>query len=237
MTKFLFVGPSLHGADVDLSSLSVRPPARQGDIFAAVDDGAAAIGLVDGVFGFVPSVWHKELLYALNQGVQVLGAASMGALRAAECFAFGMTPVGRIAERFLNGELTRDADVCLEHAPADLDYMPLTEPLVDVDPTLAALAAARRITESERAAIWSRAEAMYFGDRTLDAMLGALPADRQVAVAYDYARHRVRQKQIDALALVAALRALPDRRGAHPDWAMARSRPWQAFLRRQGGED
>lgn len=237
MTKFLFVGPSIHGADVALSGLKIRPPARQGDIFAAVEDGATAIGLVDGVFGFVPSVWHKEILYALENGVRVLGAASMGALRAAECAAFGMTPVGRIAERFLNGELTRDADVCLEHTPAELDYMPLTEPLVDVEPTLTALCAAGAISDGECVDLWTHAEAVYFGDRTLDAMLEALPANRRGAVASDYARHRVRQKQIDALALVAALRALPDTRGPPPDWTMIRSRPWHAFLQRRGEGD
>ncbi len=237
MSKFLFIGPSLHGRLANLDGLIVSPPACQGDIFAAVELGAAAIGLVDGVFGFVPSVWHKEILYALENGVHLLGAASMGALRAAECAAFGMTPVGRIAERFLNGTLTRDADVCLVHAPAELDYAPLSEPLVDVEPTLAALCAAGRITENESAQLWAHAEAMYFGDRTLEAMLTALPPHRQDAVTVDYANHRVRQKQIDALALVAALRALPDRRGPPPDWTMVRSRPWQAFLQRRGARD
>ncbi|MEJ0097006.1 MAG: TfuA-like protein [Bauldia sp.] len=50
----------------------------------AVLAGASVIGLVDGVFENVASVWHKEILYALSEGVQVFGAASMGALRAAD---------------------------------------------------------------------------------------------------------------------------------------------------------
>lgn len=237
MTKFLFVGPSLHAADIDLSGLSVRPPARQGDIFEAVEDGAATIGLVDGVFGFVPSVWHKEILYALEQGVHVMGAASMGALRAAECAAFGMTPVGRIAERFLNGELTRDADVCLVHAPAELDYLPLTEPLVDVEPTLAALAAAGRITAKECEELWAHAEALYFGDRTVEAIFTTMPPSRREQLTRDYAHYQVRQKRLDALSLVAALHAASPTRGTPPDWRMIQSRPWLAFLRRWGRED
>ena len=41
-----------------------------------------AIGIIDGYFQQVPSVWHKEILWAMAQGVHVFGSASMGALRA-----------------------------------------------------------------------------------------------------------------------------------------------------------
>ena len=53
-----------------------------------------AIGIVDGFFHQQPSVWHREILYALSQGVPVFGGASMGALRAAELADYGMTGVG-----------------------------------------------------------------------------------------------------------------------------------------------
>ena len=44
----------------------------------AVIEGATVIGLIDGFFENVASVWHKEILFALSEGVQVFGAASMG---------------------------------------------------------------------------------------------------------------------------------------------------------------
>ena len=103
--KVLFVGSSLYGSTVDLSGLDVRPPASQGQVLAAVHEGATAIGLVDGEFGQHASVWHKEILVALKSGVTVLGASSMGALRAAECAAFGMIPIGTIAAQYLSGAL------------------------------------------------------------------------------------------------------------------------------------
>ena len=88
--KVVFVGPSF--PDIGkLSDVEIRPPACQGDVMRAVRDGATAIGLIDGQFEFVAPVWHKELLFALSQNIGVFGAASMGALRAAECAAFGMT--------------------------------------------------------------------------------------------------------------------------------------------------
>ena len=42
--------------------------------------------IIDGVFQSEPAVRHKEILWALSLGVPVVGAASMGALRAAELF-------------------------------------------------------------------------------------------------------------------------------------------------------
>ena len=97
LMKVLFAGPSVYGLDLDLSGIVLRHPAKQGDVIAAVRDGATAIGLVDGYFGGAAAVWHKEILYALSLGVRVLGASSMGALRAAECAAYGMEPIGEVA--------------------------------------------------------------------------------------------------------------------------------------------
>ncbi len=102
--KVVFVGPSLAGitlpgkgvttnSHADLGSdvpkdIEFRPPAIQGDIMRAIKDGATVIGLIDGQFEYVAPVWHKELLFALDLGIAVLGASSMGALRAVECQAF-----------------------------------------------------------------------------------------------------------------------------------------------------
>ena len=35
----------------------------------------AAIGIIDGFFESVPSVWHKEILYAIHAGIPVFEAA------------------------------------------------------------------------------------------------------------------------------------------------------------------
>jgi hypothetical protein len=101
--KLVFAGPSIHGETVDLTGIELRPPAVQGDLLRAVVEGASVIGLIDGAFEATASVWHKEILHALSEGVAVVGGASMGALRAAECAAFGMEPVGQIARLLLSG--------------------------------------------------------------------------------------------------------------------------------------
>lgn len=227
--KVLFAGPSLHGQDADLTGLDLRPPARQGDIHRAVLAGADAIGLIDGVFGFVPSVWHKEILFALSQGVRVLGGASLGALRAAECASFGMEPVGEIANAYLSGARHEDADVCLAHAPAELDFMPLSEPLVDVEASVAALLEFGHVTDAEAWRWLEAAHDLYFADRTVEAMLER--AGLAAALAETYRRHRVGVKARDALALVERLRALPAGRGAPPEgWSFRASDPWRNYL-------
>jgi hypothetical protein len=227
--KVLFAGPSLFGQDFDPAGLVVRPPARQGDIHRAQLDGADAIGLVDGVFGFVPSVWHKEILFALSQGVRVLGGASLGALRAAECRDFGMEPVGEIAEAYGSGVRIEDADVCLAHAPGELDFMPLSEPLVDVEASVARLLDLGRIGDAEAWRWLNAARDIYFADRTPEAMLdrAGLPAE----LAADYRRHRVGVKARDALAVVERLKALPAGHREPPaDWTFRPSHPWRAYL-------
>src|SRR5262249_29172169 len=91
MSTVLFAGPSIFGFDLrSTQDFSICPPAVCGDILKAVRGGARTIGLVDGLFGSERSVWHKEILVALSDGVRVLGASSMGALRAVECDQFGM---------------------------------------------------------------------------------------------------------------------------------------------------
>src|SRR5207237_10462224 len=85
MRAVIFAGPSwppaLRPAD---ARFDWQPPVRQGELYRAALTRPAAIGVVDGYFEVVPTVWHKEILWAMARGIHVFGAASMGALRAAE---------------------------------------------------------------------------------------------------------------------------------------------------------
>ena len=99
MTAIVFVGPSLAGAHpAPPPGVTLAGPAAAGDLYRAARAGARTIGLADGVFEDRPTVWHKEILWALERGVRVIGAASLGALRAAECAPYGMEGVGRVFE-------------------------------------------------------------------------------------------------------------------------------------------
>ena len=104
----VFLGPTLGHDDARalLPNARFLPPARQGDVYRAVRaHDPKKIGLVDGVFLNVPAVWHREILWALEQGVEVFGAASMGALRAAELDDFGMMASARSTKPFVLGAI------------------------------------------------------------------------------------------------------------------------------------
>jgi ribosomal protein S12 methylthiotransferase accessory factor YcaO len=131
----LFAGPSIAGLAMP-PELVLRPPAICGDLAALIADPPGAVGLVDGHFGIAPSVWHKEILDLLARGVRVLGAASLGAIRAAELADAGMEGVGTIYAAYRSGAIERDDAVMLLQAPADYDFAPLTLPLVDAEHAL-----------------------------------------------------------------------------------------------------
>ena len=227
--KILFAGPSLYGSNIDLSGLDVRPPAAQGDIADAITDDVTAIGLVDGLFGSTAAVWHKELLYALSLGIRVLGSSSMGALRAAECAAFGMEPVGVIASAYASGELDDDAAVALGHQPPEMGSVPLSEARVDADATVDELAAIEAISAEEANRLRASVAGIHFADRTPEAIVAraSLLPSREADVLRLYWAHRVPLKRRDAELLVEQLQALPDVRKASPAWVFQRSPLWR----------
>src|SRR4051812_16437362 len=105
MKTRVFCGPTLSRREIEqrLPSASVVDPIGWGDVLSALDDGIERLAIIDGFFDQRQAVWHKELLFALHSGVEVLGAASMGALRAVELAPFGMRGVGKIFELFRDG--------------------------------------------------------------------------------------------------------------------------------------
>ncbi len=197
----VFLGPSLPLAEARrLVHATFLPPARQGDVFAALRHRPRAIALIDGVFEASPSVWHHELIAAHAAGVRVLGASSMGALRAAELPGV-VTPVGTIAKRYVSGEWNDDAFVALLHADASRGYRPFTVPHVNVWATLRA-AVRRKVLTPSQAARWERrSEATFYQSRTWASVLRGAP---EALVAF-VARSAVDLKAVDARACLRRL--------------------------------
>jgi hypothetical protein len=133
LNAYVFLGPTLPVAEAaGIFDAIYLPPIQQGDLLRLLERRPALIGIVDGYFDTVPAVWHKEILIAIEQGVRVFGSSSMGALRAAELHEFGMIGVGTIFEWYRDGVITADDEVAVSHAPRELGYQALTEPLVDI---------------------------------------------------------------------------------------------------------
>jgi len=235
--KILFVGPTLpDAAEIADPGIALRPPAKQGDIVDALENGANVIGLIDGLFENVAPVWHKEILFALSKGVHVYGAASMGALRAAECAAFGMVGIGQIFEAYASGKVVDDSAVAQIHGPAELGHLPLSEPLVNVEATLRALAEAGAISEAEQAALQARAEAMFFKSLTYRSLAETAdlpdPARRQ-EISGLLRANAVNQKRIDALELLHIVADCPNERRQPPrDWTFKANSLWRSAFHR-----
>ncbi|PRD44852.1 antibiotic resistance protein [Phyllobacterium phragmitis] len=231
--KVVFVGPTLPDApDLVSEDITVRAPARQGDILEAVRQGANVIGLIDGNFEHVAPVWHKEILHALSQGVKICGAASMGALRAAECSFYGMEGVGSIYRQYERSEILDDADVAQLHAPREMRYFSISVPMVNVVATLKKLNAEKLINAEEAEALKEAARSIFFKERTYRAT-----TDR--AVLTDKGRKAeildllltlgVNQKRLDALQLLQWLAAMQDiRTPITTTWLFNSTNMWKA---------
>jgi hypothetical protein len=204
-----FVGPSLPAREaLRIAPCTVLPPARQGDVWRALRRGPTAIALVDGVFESAPSVWHHEILDAIDTGVAVFGGASMGALRAAELSAHGMVGVGRIFRWYRDGVVHGDDEVALLHAGAEDGHRPLTLPLVNVRWAAELAVEAGVITRREAAALVGAATRIFYQERTWPAALAAAAVRLRPAAATALSawltEHAPDAKAEDARATIAA---------------------------------
>jgi hypothetical protein len=212
VTVFIFLGPTLSSDDArkELAAIYL-PPVAQGDVYRAAKEKPFAIGIIDGYFERIPAVWHKEILWALSQKIHVFGAASMGALRAAELDRFGMQGVGEIYHAFRSGELEDDDEVAVVHGDADTGYRALSEAMVNLRATLSRAAQANVLTCEVRQRLESLAKAMFYPDRSYSQLLvraaeAGLPKGELEAFARFVVVNRVDQKRADAVSLLHAVR-------------------------------
>jgi hypothetical protein len=212
MSVYIFVGPTLRREEIAASCDAVcLPPVAQGDVYRVAQRRPRAIGIIDGFFTGAPSVWHKEILWALSQGIHVFGSASMGALRAAELHSFGMRGVGRIFEAFRDGTLEDDDEVAIVHGPAELDFVAVSEPMVNIRATLARAETDGVLSESSRRALEAFGKSLFFPQRNwAEIFEGARAhgvAEAELAALRGWLSDgRVDQKREDALAMLAAIR-------------------------------
>lgn len=207
MRLVAFAGPSLTAADrAAYPQTEWRPPAEAGDLLRLRAAAGDIVCLIDGYFDHRPAVRHKELLLLLSRGVAVLGASSIGALRAAEMDSLGMIGFGAIYRAYARGQLCADDEVALVHAPQEWDWKPLSLPLVDCRAHLCRAVRAGVLSASEARDALQTAKRIHYVDRDWQALLGetGIPPPRRT-VLLDWIEARgVSQKRADALACLDA---------------------------------
>jgi len=168
----VFLGPSLPRDRAEqILKADYRPPAKRGDIYRAAKEGAKIICLIDGVFFQDCSVAHKEVLFALERGARVLGASSMGALRASELDVYGMEGVGEIFRAYKRGDLVSDDEVALIFDP--FTWEPCSEPLVNIRFNLDLALQKGIIDIPTKDVLFHSAQCLYFPERTYERMMKA----------------------------------------------------------------
>lgn len=210
----LFAGPSLppdsaRWPAIDGAEIALLPPAQLGDVLRASRDQPTLIGLLDGAAPPAPSVSHKEILYAMEQGVRVLGAAGIGAIRAAELAEAGMDGIGEIYRWYRTGVVDADDEVALRYHPESFD--PITVPTVNLRHSLRRAQARGIISPATAHAALSCARRIHFNDRTTATILAAL-AERTEPADVDKLRSFLDTEpgdlnRADALAAVSAIAA------------------------------
>ena len=225
-----------------LPAATLLPPARQGDVFRAVrTHDPARIVLIDGAFLDVPAVWHREILWALDRGVVVVGAGSMGALRAAELHGFGMHGFGQVFAAYRDGVLPGweppfddDDEVAIIHAPRELGFAPLSDAMVDLRASLARAEAAGVVGRAARDRLAEAMKVLHFPQRTLAGLIQAARDAGEAELATWLPAHHRSLKADDARVALAAGKLPPA-----PPFDRERALVWERFVEAQpvdGGE-
>jgi hypothetical protein len=159
----------------------------------------------------VPAVWHKEILWAMQQGIHVFGSAGMGALRAAELAAFGMCGVGRVFQAYAETILEDDDDVAVACGSAETGYARLSEAMVNIQATLASAEKGGVLGVAARTALERIAKALSYPDRSWEAILRCAAvrdlAPAELQALQDWLSHgRVDVTRQDALAMLRLMR-------------------------------
>ena len=209
----VFTGPTLSSAEAKkILPACYLPPAKQGDIYRAyLKYSPKIIALIDGNFENVPAPWHKEILFAMAQGIHVYGSSSMGALRAAELNDYGMIGVGDIYKAYKSGKIEDDDEVALIHGPERLGYPALSEAMVNIRRTVEKAYYEEIISRRLYQAMLDKAKQLFYIERNYGALINYFSKMKEYemeisAFGFWLVHNRVDQKQLDALALLAILR-------------------------------
>lgn len=194
----IYLGPSLHPSDAsELLDAEYLPPIKRGDL-GRLPEHITTVGIVDGEFFQNLAVTPKEVLELLERGIKVYGASSMGALRAAEAYPYGMTGVGEIFRMYRDGEVDADDEVALIYDP--VSYRNISEPLVNVRYALR-LAVVKQLISSARAAeLVDEMKKLYFPLRSYRHLVQLCPE-----LQHFLAVERPNLKRDDAILLLRAI--------------------------------
>jgi TfuA protein len=167
----IFCGPSIAASEARkiVPQAKYLGPIKRGDLDKYDAD---LYCIIDGLFFQQLAVSPSEIMQVLKSGKSVCGSSSMGALRAAECWRYGMKGYGTIYQNYRNGTLMGDDEVALSVCP--VTYRQMTDALVDIRWSLAMAVqqgVVRRVLEEQ---IIAHCRRTYFAERQYSLCLSDL---------------------------------------------------------------
>ncbi|PBC84323.1 MULTISPECIES: TfuA-like protein [unclassified Streptomyces] len=242
MAVHVFVGPSCPEPLVRQShpGFVLHGPVKHGDLFSAALAEGDVVVIVDGIYHHRLALRHKEILDVLARGIAVIGAASIGALRAAELDGFGMIGVGRVHRWYRTGVFEGDDAVSVAHSetgsPAGLNI-----PLVNLHTAMLAGCDAGVLGRDSAHRLMARLESEYYPLRTPERVRSLIRQCDETAFA-DWYEQRLGadpdafdQKRADALEAFALAERLdtlaqpssPGAASGERDWRTEYHRRWR----------
>lgn len=169
----IFAGPTINSEKIlsILPSAVCLPPAKASSFLDLIGSPEAkpitAIVLIDGLYHSTLSVRHKEIIYALKQGIPVYGCSSMGALRASELSEVGMIGFGRIFDYYSNLLFSSDDEVAISHNAVH-PYECYSIPLINIRFTLFDMVKKNLIEPVISDNLLNKFKFLHFSERTFE---------------------------------------------------------------------
>jgi hypothetical protein len=194
----VYVGSSLTHDEVQRAfpGCIMRPPIARGDLYRDRLLHGSVFLILDGVFHQQRAVSPREISDVIADGALVIGAASMGALRAAECWPAGMLGVGAVYRLFRSGVLTSDDEVAVSFDP-ERPGLNVSVALVNVRYALWRGVQSRRIDRVYAARLFAAAQSLFYPDRNWPLIAKHAGVGPGGALAADLAAYDL--KRLDAL--------------------------------------
>ncbi|MBE6511365.1 MAG: TfuA-related McrA-glycine thioamidation protein [Methanobrevibacter millerae] len=178
-----------------------KRPIKRGDLGHDMKENPDIIGIIDGVFHQNSSVGHKEILNVINSGVTVVGASSMGALRASELDSLGMTGIGYVYEQYATGKVASDDDVAVMLDSETLEA--LSEPLINMNYVFTNAVSENIITQEQKDELIKIAKSTFYPKRNYSQTLNSSSLDDETkSNLINFIRVSVDIKKEDAKELI-----------------------------------
>ncbi len=182
----VYVGPTVSPDAVRrfLPNANVVDPIQRGALYKDRERGSQVFLILDGTFYQDQAVSPREILDVIADGGLVVGASSMGALRAAECWPAGMIGIGTIYRAFRIGELDSDDEVIVTFA-SNRGNRHSSVALINVRYALTRARRAGILSPSACREVLQKARATFYSDRQWPQLLsGCSQEDRDRALEF-----------------------------------------------------